>query len=231
MDMLVVPALDLGGAATVAAGAAAIAAGQVALAAVQAATPRSTVQQLQDNGIMPERIRRLSHIAQRASISVISAQQEWLLRNMELMSSPRSPGADGLAAAAAAAVPAMMTRATSLAEVPQALAEGRVFFSAKLAALMAATSGALVWRGVFAIRQDGAAGGVAASEIEASDQSSNLLGVAIAGVLLLFGAAAFLAGRTSAPVVGWQREESSDGQGDGSKKKGRLQRAGPAGGT
>lgn len=234
MDAIVVPALDLGGAATVAAGAAAVAAGQAALAAAQEATPRSTVQQLMDNGLMPQRvIRRLSQTARRASMSVIVAQQEWLMRNIELYSpsamSPRSPLFSASAGVATEAAPAVMARAKTLGEMPQALVEGRLFFSAKLSAAMAAASGALVWCGV----SQAGSGGPSASEIEASQAHAAApytLIVAVLGALLLFGTAGFLAGRTSAPVrveVGWRREESGDVQGDGSKKKrGRLQRVG-----
>tara|TARA_B110001452_G_scaffold54849_1_gene42291 strand:+ start:191 stop:868 length:678 start_codon:yes stop_codon:yes gene_type:complete len=222
MDAVVVPGLELGGAATVAAGVAAIAAGQAAIAAVQEATPRSTVQHLQDNGIMPQRVRRLSQTARRVSLSVVRAQQEWLMRNIELYNpsvlSPRTPGAG------AAAAPAVMTSATTLGAVPQALVEGRVFFSAKLSALMAAGTGALVWCGVSTISQQQAADSKA--EVEASEPQY-LLGIAVVAALLLIGTAGFFAGRTSAPVlveVGWQREESRE-PGDSSKKKrGRLQR-------
>ena len=59
--------------------------------------------------------------------------------NLEVMLSPRSSFVDGLDAAPTAATP-MLTTAKTLAGVPQALMEGRVLFSAKLSALMAATS-------------------------------------------------------------------------------------------
>jgi len=184
------------------------------------------VQHLQDNGIMPQRVRRLSQTARRVSLSVVRAQQDWLMRNIELYSpsalSPRTPGAG--AAAATGAAPAVMTSATTLGAVPQALVEGRVFFSAKLSALMAAGTGALVWCGVSTISQQQAADSKA--EVEASEPQY-LLGIAVVAALLLIGTAGFFAGRTSAPVrveVGWQREESRE-PGDGSKKKrGRLQR-------
>ena len=73
------PALDLGIPAALATGAAALAAAQAGVAAVQAATPRSTVQQLQDSGIIGQRVRRLSNTARRAAMSVISVQQQWLI--------------------------------------------------------------------------------------------------------------------------------------------------------
>lgn len=220
MDAVVVPALDLGIPAALATGAAALAAAQAGVAAVQAATPRSTVQQLQDSGIIGQRVRRLSNTARRASMSVISVQQQWLISNLEVMLSPRSSFVDGLDAAPTAAAP-MLTTAKTLAGVPQALMEGRVLFSAKLSALMAATSGVLAWYGASATTPEQAAddstGGGAANYY--------MLGAAVGALLL--GTAGFLAGRKSAPAqdVRWQREENSDGQPDGSKKKrARLQR-------
>ena len=219
MDAVAVPALDLAGAAALATGAAAVAAAQAGVAAVQAATPRSTVQQLQDSGIIGQRVRRLSNTARRASMSVISVQQQWLINNLEVMLST-DEFADGLDAAPTAAAPVLNT-AKTLSEVPQALMEGRVLFSAKLSALLAAASGVLVWYGVSAAppeqADDSTAGGGAANYY--------VLGAAVGALLL--GTAGFLAGRKSAPAqdVRWQREENSDGQRDGSKKnRARLQR-------
>ena len=219
MDAVAVPALDLAGAAALATGAAAVAAAQAGVAAVQAATPRSTVQQLQDSGILGQRVRRLSNTARKASMSVISVQQQWLINNLEVMLST-DEFADGLDAAPTAAAPVLNT-AKTLSEVPQALMEGRVLFSAKLSALLAAASGVLVWYGVSAAppeqADDSTAGGGAANYY--------MLGAAVGALLL--GTAGFLAGRKSAPAqdVRWQREENSDGQQDGSKKnRARLQR-------
>ena len=220
MDAVAVPALDLAGAAALATGAAAVAAAQAGVAAVQAATPRSTVQQLQDSGILGQRVRRLSNTARKASMSVISVQQQWLMNNLEVMLSA-DEFADGLDAAPTAVAPVLNT-AKTLSEVPQALMEGRVLFSAKLSALLAAASGVLVWYGVSAAApeqaDDSTAGGGGAANYY-------MLGAAVGALLL--GTAGFLAGRKSAPAqdVRWQREENSDGQRDGSKKnRARLQR-------
>ena len=222
MDAVAVPALDLAGAAALATGAAAVAAAQAGVAAVQAATPRSTVQQLQDSGILGQRVRRLSNTARKASMSVISVQQQWLINNLEVMLAT-DEFADGVDAAPTAAAPGyVLNTAKTLSEVPQALMEGRVLFSAKLSALLAAASGVLVWYGVSAAApeqaDDSTAGGGGAANYY-------MLGAAVGALLL--GTAGFLAGRKSAPAqdVRWQREENSDGQRDGSKKnRARLQR-------
>ena len=222
MDAVAVPALDLAGAAALATGAAAVAAAQAGVAAVQAATPRSTVQQLQDSGILGQRVRRLSNTARKASMSVISVQQQWLINNLEVMLST-DEFADGVDAAPTAAAPGyVLITAKTLSEVPQALMEGRVLFSAKLSALLAAASGVLVWYGVSA-----AAPEQADDSIPGGGGAANyyMLGAAVGALLL--GTAGFLAGRKSAPAqdVRWQREENSDGQRDGSKKnRARLQR-------
>lgn len=221
MDAVAVPALDLGGAAALATGAA-LAAAQAGVAAVQAATPRSTVQQLQDSGIIGQRVRRLSNTARRASMSVIAVQQQWLIDNLEVMLSPRLSFADGLDAAPTAAAP-VLTTAKTLAGVPQALMEGRVLFSAKLSALLAATTGALAWYGASATAPEQAADDSTAGGGGAANYY--MLGVAVGALLL--GTAGFLAGRKSVPAqdVRWQREDNSDGQRDGSKKnRARLQR-------
>ena len=221
MDAVAVPALDLAGAAALATGAAAVAAAQAGVAAVQAATPRSTVQQLQDSGILGQRVRRLSNTARKASMSVISVQQQWLINNLEVMLST-DEFADGLDAAPTAAAPVLNT-AKTLSEVPQALMEGRVLFSAKLSALLAAASGVLVWYGVSAAPPEQAADDSTAGGGGAANYY--MLGAAVGALLL--GTAGFLAGRKSAPAqdVRWQREENSDGQRDGSKKnRARLQR-------
>lgn len=221
MDAVAVPALDLAGAAALATGAAAVAAAQAGVAAVQAATPRSTVQQLQDSGILGQRVRRLSNTARKASMSVISVQQQWLINNLEVMLAT-DEFADGVDAAPTAAAPGyVLNTAKTLSEMPQALMEGRVLFSAKLSALLAAASGVLVWYGVSAAApeqaDDSTAGGGGAANYY-------MLGAAVGALLL--GTAGFLAGRKSAPAqdVRWQREENSDGQRDGSKNRGRLQR-------
>ena len=210
MSGVEVPALGLAGAALGSPAAITAAAG-VAVASI---TPRSL------NSQLGGRARRMSQtvgdavvaapkLVQKVSMAVIHAQQKWLMDNVEIMMTPRSP-----------TTPAQLVGAHSVLEAADAVVHGRAYLSTQLTAVLVALTGGAFY-GYDTLR------GPTVKELEAAGVQPGGGGwrnFAIV-ILVVLCAAAFFLGRLEGKTeVRWQRGDGKKGADGVTKSPARLVR-------
>ena len=210
MSGVEVPALALGSAGL----GSPAAIGAVAAAGVAALTPRTL------NSQLGGRARRMSaavgdavvaapKLVQKVSMAVIHAQQKWLMDNVEIMMTPRTP--EG---------PAQLVGAHSVLEAADAVVHGKAYMSTQLTAVLVALTGGAVY-GYDTLR------GPTVKELEAAGVQPGGGGwrnFAIV-ILVVLCAAAFFLGRLEGKTeVRWQRGDGKKGADGVTKSPARLVR-------
>ena len=188
--------------------------GAAAATAAAALTPRTL------NSQLGGRARRMSaavgdavvaapKLVQKVSMAVIHAQQKWLMDNVEIMMTPRTP--EG---------PAQLVGAHSVLEAADAVVHGKAYMSTQLTAVLVALTGGAVY-GYDTLR------GPTVKELEAAGVQPGGGGwrnFAIV-ILVVLCAAAFFLGRLEGKTeVRWQRGDGKKGADGVTKSPARLVR-------
>ena len=148
-------------------------------------------------------------LVQKVSMAVIHAQQKWLMDNVEIMMTPRSP-----------TTPAQLVGAHSVLEAADAVVHGRAYLSTQLTAVLVALTGGAFY-GYDTLR------GPTVKELEAAGVQPGGGGwrnFAIV-ILVVLCAAAFFLGRLEGKTeVRWQRGDGKKGADGVTKSPARLVR-------